>query len=322
MRRYFLIRLFICILLLLMLLPFYCYCEESVYDFSDLLPEYSENSTFEKAKETVTNLQNYLKPPKILDLLSGNLISFGKSTFLSFGICFSLILCYGVLSSIKSGFSQNDSGFEFIANLIFICVAFSPLSLCFTKVTNHIYASCGYMLSFVPVSAALYAASGNTLTASGSTVTFQSAILATELISCSVILPLSKAICVLTTVNAVNRRLNFTGLCSFLKSLCLWIMGLCFTMFTGLLSLQTILNSACDNLAMKGLRYSASKLIPIAGGLISDSMRTVISSVCFIKSAGGFIAIVAFWEDFLASDRIYHGELYGGGFVDVASIFY
>ena len=43
---------------------------------------------------------------------------------------------------------------------------------------------------------------------------------------------------------------------------------------------------------MKGLRYSASKLIPIAGGLISDSMRTVISSVGFIKSASGIGGII------------------------------
>ena len=62
--------------------------------------------------------------------------------------------------------------------------------------------------------------------------------------------------------------------------------------FTGLLSIQTQLQTGADTLAVKGLKFGASKFIPIAGGMLSDSIKTVTSSVTAIKSVAGVAGIV------------------------------
>ncbi len=96
----------------------------------------------------------------------------------------------------------------------------------------------------------------------------------------------------MTCINALCKRADLSGFISFIKSFCLWVTGLAFTLFTGILSLQTILQSGADNLTLKGIKYGASRLIPIAGGMLSESMKTVIASMNYIKSVSGISGIV------------------------------
>jgi stage III sporulation protein AE len=62
--------------------------------------------------------------------------------------------------------------------------------------------------------------------------------------------------------------------------------------FSGILSLRALLASGADNLALKGLKFSAARLIPIAGGMISESLKTVIATVGYIKSVTGIGGVV------------------------------
>ena len=43
---------------------------------------------------------------------------------------------------------------------------------------------------------------------------------------------------------------------------------------------------------MKGLKYGAARLIPIAGGMVSESLRTVISSITTVKTVSGVSGII------------------------------
>ena len=64
------------------------------------------------------------------------------------------------------------------------------------------------------------------------------------------------------------------------------------TILLALLSSQTLLGSSADSVAAKGAKMITSSVIPIVGGAVSDTLRTLSSSVQYIKSVVGVSGIV------------------------------
>ncbi len=245
-----------------------------------------------KASEEAKNLAEYLSFEKIAETLTFNISSCLKSLASSFGVCVAVILISAVFSAFKESFASYEGVFDIISCSILTASSFAVILSCFETTQKAIVSICSYMMAFVPVSAALLASSGNSVTAGAGSVVNSFFISTAELLSVSLVLPLVKAIVTLHAVNSLSKKSNLNGIATFLKSCCLWIIGLSFTLFTGILSLQTVLSSGADNLALKGIRFSAARLIPIAGGMISESMKTVIASMNYIKSVTGTGAIV------------------------------
>lgn len=240
----------------------------------------------------VHEITEKLNPKSIIDLFTSNLFSFAKDLRISFGLCLTTILISSVFCIIKSSLGDSDNLFNLISSCLIILTVYSPITACFTRVQEHIEAICGFMISLIPTCVMLHTSSGNTLSAafmSSGSATFITLI---QTISISVIIPLIKASLCVMTVNTICQNTNLSSMASTLKNISLWITGLCFTLFTGVLSLQSILQSGADNLAVKGLKYGAAKLIPIAGGMISESMKTVITGVGYIKSVTGISGII------------------------------
>jgi len=277
--HYRLFRRFITILIVLLLLTTYV-CADSI-DFTD--PDIIK----EKANEVLDGLS----PQRLIDAVTSGLTSFTRQLAAYLGICMAVIIIASVLSVLTERNGSQNS-FELIGICLIVLMLFSPLTKCFSLVQEHIEAVSGFMVSFVPTGAMLHVASGNTLSAALMSSALPSSITALQLICVSLILPITKACLSISAVNSICSNPALEGLYSSLKGIALWICGLAFTVFTGILSLQTILQASADNIAMKGLRYGAAKLIPVAGGLISESMKTVISGMKYIKNIAGISGIL------------------------------
>lgn len=243
-------------------------------------------------ESAVSSIEQMISFENISDMLSANLIKSFQSIAVSFSVCFSVIITGTVFSAMKDSFSHNQDTFDFISSCILVLSCSLSVSVCFSKTAEHLEAICSLMLSFVPTMIFLLTSTGSTLSSAFTSASVPFTVSTLETVSVSVILPLIKAVCAITSVNAISKKANLSGMCNFLKSVCLWITGLSFTLFTGILSLGSLLQSGMDNLTMKGLKYGAARLIPIAGGMISESMKTVISSVCAIKSVTGISGII------------------------------
>lgn len=245
-----------------------------------------------EAIQTAEQTADKLNIKSIIDLISGNLISFSKQTAAYFSFSLAVILISSVFSCIGNSFSGSERLFNIVFTTLTVFSCLSPLILCIDMVQRHLASLCTYLISFAPTMTALYAASGNTLTSAVNASMLPASVSIVQLVCVSFLLPCIKAACTLTSINALCKRADLSGFISFIKSFCLWFTGLAFTLFTGIMSLQTILQSGADNLALKGIKYGASRLIPIAGGMLSESMKTVITSMNYIKSVSGIAGIV------------------------------
>jgi len=73
-----------------------------------------------------------------------------------------------------------------------------------------------------------------------------------------------------------------------------WVLGILTALFTGTLSLQTLISSASDSAAMRAAKYLASGMIPVVGGTVAGSLSTLASGLSYVKSfigAGGIFVI-------------------------------
>ena len=75
------------------------------------------------------------------------------------------------------------------------------------------------------------------------------------------------------------------------RSLFLWVLGIVTTLLLGTLSLQSVLASAQDSAAMRGVKYLASGMIPVVGSTVSGALSTLASGMSYVKSIVGIGAV-------------------------------
>ena len=252
----------------------------------------NQDNALENAISQAKELTQQLSAKKVFETLSFGISECFKNLSASLGIGIAVLLLSGIFSCFSDSFSSYSSIFECISSLSLVICSLSIIDSCFDTVERCIEALCAYMTSFIPIGTALLYASGNSVTASSGTLINSFFISTVQILSASLIIPSIKAICCITAVNVFCKKTNLSGIVSFFKSSCLWIIGLSFTAFSAILSMQSILTSGADNLAIKGLKFSAARLIPIAGGMVSESLKTVIASMNYIKSVTGIGAVV------------------------------
>lgn len=231
-------------------------------------------------------------PEAIINLMSAGLISGIKTVSKSFFICISILTVGTVFSAIGTSFSSSEDIFSFISSSLITLSVFSPVAACFEKAGEYIEAICAFMISFIPTGAILQSASGTPLSSALLASSGPIWVTGLQTVSVLIVLPMAKASFSLVTVNQFCKKTNLTSLYDLLKSWSLWILGMSFTIFTGIMTIQNFLQGAADTLTLKGLKYSAARLIPIAGGLVSESMKSVIASIGYIKSISGISGIV------------------------------
>ncbi len=73
------------------------------------------------------------------------------------------------------------------------------------------------------------------------------------------------------------------------------VIGIASAVFGGVFSLQSILSSYADTVAIRTARFAASNMIPIVGSTVSGALSTVAGGVAYAKGivGGGAIAVIA-----------------------------
>ena len=94
-------------------------------------------------------------------------------------------------------------------------------------------------------------------------------------------------------ISSMSQNLRLTKMSKLFNSTSLWIIGIIFTVFLGILSLETSLSSSVDTLAVKTTQAAVSNFVPVVGKFFSDSFETVVGATKIISKVGGTIGILA-----------------------------
>ena len=107
----------------------------------------------------------------------------------------------------------------------------------------------------------------------------------------SFILPLIIVLMVFTMVSNFSTSIKLSGFCALIKSVIKWAIGICFTVFLGIVAIQGLLGSTFDGVTLKTAKYTIDKMVPIIGGMFSDTVDVLIACTLLIKNAVGIAGI-------------------------------
>lgn len=198
------------------------------------------------------------------------------------------------LSGIVSGFEKNGAGKAayYVCFIAAATLASSTFYDCLQSVTLAIENLVVFMRCIVPVMMTALISSGAIVSAT----VLEPALLTVIEISVSLIkslfLPLVMIATGLGIINAMSDSLKTTKLISFINGAVKYGLSVMLTIFVAFAGLRSIAASGADALTLKITKFASSNLIPIVGGILSDSVETVMRCSAVIKNSVGVLGVI------------------------------
>ena len=96
----------------------------------------------------------------------------------------------------------------------------------------------------------------------------------------------------LSIVNGMSDKFKTDRLVKLIGSTVKWGLSLTLTIFVSLAGLKSIAAAGVDGLTLKLGKFAASNLIPMVGGILSESVETVMSCSVVIKNSVGVLGVI------------------------------
>lgn len=246
---------------------------------------------------------------KIYSIISGeNAISYSSFFASIFSIFLDLVLKYlpmlsliiaigvisNLLSGIKSKFNEKSTSslIHLVCFLAVVILMISMITNLSSVSSNSINNMVGQMNALFPILLTLMIGIG----ANASVSVFQPivAIISTYVADffTYLILPLFMVSFVFNIITNLSDNIKLDKFSSFISGLFKWCVGLVFTLFFAVFTIQGISAGTFDSLSIRTTKYTIKSYIPIMGGYLSDGMDLILSSTILIKNAVGLVGVL------------------------------
>lgn len=231
-----------------------------------------------------------------------------EGIFKSFLQLFVLVIIMSIASVLLKE-SSGESVLFFLGTVIAVLLSTESVSCSLNSCLSVLRISGGFMVSYIPILTLIISLSGNVnlaMTYNTFTLAVSEIISAvinsglTDIVGCLFCLGISFSLCddlsVSRLVNGVNKTVNF-------------FLGLSGSIFAGLLSVKSIMAVSADGVAVKGIRFLISSLIPVVGSVISEAYSSLIGSINLIKGSVaviGMLAVLIINLPVIAETLMYH----------------
>lgn len=96
----------------------------------------------------------------------------------------------------------------------------------------------------------------------------------------------------LNIIGNLSNNIKLDKFGSFLNSLFKWLIGITFTIFFAVISIQGISAGAFDSVSLRTAKFTVSSYVPIMGGYLSQGMDLILASGVLIKNSVGLVGIL------------------------------
>lgn len=246
---------------------------------------------------------SFSEPQSILNLTPSKVWNIIKDVFESelnqpvklFASLMTIVILTSFIDSTKATLKSKQMSEIYELICILVCVAIFAVPICSSLETASETLAEGseFMLGFVPVFAGAAAAGGHITSASGYNILVLSVSDIAIQISGNLFMPFLSMCLSLAIVDSACNAVDLSGIINGIKKFITWGLGLIMAIFTGLLSIQSIVGSSADTVTTKAAKYVISNSIPVVGGAASDAYTTVRGSLNLLKNGVGGIGMVA-----------------------------
>ena len=263
--------------LILIVILFFCTSFTAYADFSAADEIYSASGAEELyAGETLEDYGiSFENPSSILSVTPAELWKLIKNTVISkvtaplrllvsLGIVVVLTaLAESLGDTVKKGGTAKV--YELVCVLAGVAAVSAPICEVLANSAEALEDGADFMNCFVPVFAGIAAAGGHITSATGYNVLVLTVSDIAIQAANGILMPLLSMCLCLAIVDASCSAVSLKGMLDGVKKLVTWGLGLIMTVFTGLLSIQSIVGSSADTLGSKTAKYVISNCIPVVG---------------------------------------------------------
>jgi stage III sporulation protein AE len=267
------------------------------YDYNDDIFDNLDDTTKEYLNELGLNEVSFdklfeLTPTRVIEFIFS--LAFDKTISLikNFINIFFVMLILAIASSYLNENKQLTKMLNYISVLIILAFIMEPISRTLTDTAVGLKTSGVFINAYLPVMIGIIVASRNPSLA----ITYNtfSVILSNVIsfLSNKILVPCISVMFSLNIISSLSDDNYHLKLNKSIRRLVVLILSLFSTLYTGMLSLQSILASSADSFALKGIKFISGTFIPIVGSNVSDAISSVISSFLIMKSTLGVFIII------------------------------
>lgn len=236
-----------------------------------------------------------LKPGEILSQILLILISEVKRTLK----LLLLIPAVAVLNTYVNGINSNFSAKGAADAAFFVCyaimagiaaTAFLETVKCGRFVIENVSV---FMRVLIPVSLASLASSGAVVSATTFEMVLMSVIGISEFAVEKFFFPIVMMSTALNIASNISNVLKADKLVGLLNKTVKWGLGIMLTLFVGITGLQGVAAGTADGLTVKVTKFATANLIPVVGGILAETVETVMNCSVAIKNAVGVVGIIS-----------------------------
>jgi len=101
------------------------------------------------------------------------------------------------------------------------------------------------------------------------------------------LLPVMAITAALTVLARLSEQIKLDNLCKLLLTTSAWCLGIAFTAFLGVLSVQGAAASVFDGITLRTAKFAIDRFVPIVGGMLAETADTLLSCSLIVKNAVG-----------------------------------
>lgn len=108
-----------------------------------------------------------------------------------------------------------------------------------------------------------------------------------------ILMPLTSMMAALTAANNLSAEVSLKGLEGLIRKLIMWSVGIVTTVFVSLIKIRGITGASFDNVTGKTIKFAVGNMVPVVGGIISDSLENIMSYSRAVQGSCGAVGIIA-----------------------------
>lgn len=243
-------------------------------------------------KDNGAESSDEIDPETVFEIIGSQI----KISYSKYSASLTVIVSMIVLASVIKRIIRNE---RFLLSVSYITTLINIISIfgIFRDVLSNsinILTSLTEVLSLVlPSLYAILLTSGCTFSALVSGASFGVALSFINNVIIQFMSPLIYILLIMMLFEKVSTYLSDTGLFKVAKNTVMNTLKFITTVLLSVMSFQSILGASKDSVSLRAVKFAASNFIPIVGGVVSESMRTISAGLKLLRTSVGGTFIIA-----------------------------
>ncbi|MBQ9783712.1 MAG: hypothetical protein IJW44_04240 [Clostridia bacterium] len=260
-------------------------------EVSERLPEGIGSEDAQEVGEAVGKLTDATSVLSLISDMVGDELLLGLRLFAKLAGLLLLAAVFGVL--------RSSLGSDALAGAVRFCTTTAIFAAILHTQLEHLQRVqvfferlSAMMGAMIPMTGTVWAMGGNVTTASAGTSTLYVFLTVCENLCGKTVMPLCCFCIALALCNTLSPELGLGGISRAVKRIYTFSLGMIMTILVSCLGAQTALTAAADSTTARAARTISSTVIPVVGGSVGETLRTVASGVQYLKSVLGICGIL------------------------------